>query len=195
MDTFSLDPSAELTRIQGTIPGQSKKEEGFTLGKLFKAVVGAGIGLGASRVAGNLLDVKDTQQPYLDAVSAGLGALVNSGILKQSEARDAFRLGFVKAALAAGYFEKDAGMWPVPILDVSPSGLLAIPRGLAGAVTTAGSALGSTASTLGETDTADAEVAEINAQNTLLQEELSKLKAQKRVQTLKKLLAKRRARR
>lgn len=92
----------------------------------------------------------------------------------------------------ASDFEKQGAFMPFPVVSLDPTGLLEIPKGIGRMVTGTGGALGSAAAHLDAADESDVDIAKIQVQRELLQQELEKLRADRRNAILRQVLAKRR---
>jgi len=199
------DPSRSLVskaRALADVQREIDKPEprrGMTFGDVFRGAIGAAAGYGIARGAANAMNVDPEYKGILSAAGAGLGALMNSGMLKrgasEEERTHAFRFGFVKAARDVGYFAKESAFWPIPTVPISPGSVMAIPRGLAGAAARGGQIVGSAIGAADAPDEDEVELAEIQVQKALLEEQLDRLKSERRNRALKRLLAERREQR
>jgi hypothetical protein len=192
---------------------QPKKESGITIGKLFHGLVGAGIGLGVAKAISSKFDIDPSYSSALNYVGAAAGAALNMGILKRSnmselpsmeklasalpvieeQRRNAFQLGFIKAAIDVGYFTKSsAAVLPVPMIPITPSGLLSIPRGISGAIRRSGELVGNIAGAADAPDEDEVDIAKLEVAREMLRERLDSLLAERRNSALRGVLAKRR---
>jgi hypothetical protein len=119
-----------------------------------------------------------------------------TGSIDQDEARQAFRVAFIKSAYDAGYFHKTA---PEPktasigfsAVSVSPGMLLAIPQAASNALMLGSRATGAAAGALDAPSADDEQEAQLEATRDLLRQRLSQAKALKAETSLRQLLAKR----
>jgi hypothetical protein len=110
--------------------------------------------------------------------------------------RNAFRVGFMRGTLDSDYFEKTgAALLPIPTIPITPTSILSIPKGIASAVTSTGDVVGTTLGAMEAPDPDEEEIAKLQVERELLEERLERLRADKRNRLLRKLLAKRHAKR
>lgn len=178
------------SRQQQTAPGRFQT--------LLHSIVGAALGSGVAKGVSALLPVSSNFADKLQTIGMGVGALMNSGIIKRSkeildtitgERKDAFRLGFMKAAVSRGLFKQAMLM---PMLSIDPAGLFAIPRGIAQATTTAGEYAGGALGAAGNPTESDKDVLQMEAEKEVLKQTLKRLKAARNNRILKQVLAKNR---
>ncbi len=174
-------------------PGESKPA--FGLGTLFHGALGAAMGAGIARGVSATLGLPNSFSDKLETAAMGIGAAMNTGILKRSndetEIRHAFRLGFAKAAADKGLL-KEAGLLPLPVLTLSPSDVLNLPKGFMQAAGTGASALGTAAGTFDAVDDNEEDLTQMQVEKTLLQERLNRIMAEKKNNAVRRLLAQRR---
>jgi len=116
---------------------------------------------------------------------------INKALPKIAEQRrNAFRFGFLKAAKEMGLFKKQAFL-PVPVITMGVGDILNIPRSMAKAITGAGRTAGSLAGTIDAPDETEEELTKMDLDRMLLEEQLQRLRADKRNTMLRKVLAKR----
>lgn len=183
----------------------------FTLGKLLHGAVGAGMGVGIAKGVSKEFNLDPSFSTKLQVASAGLGALMNMGLLKISEevekdinqmktAADqldkerhhAFRFGFMKGICDSGYFEKTSAVLPIPVLTLDPTQLASIPRSIAKGIGGVGRLGGSLVGSADVPDETDEEITKLQVEQALLEEQLERLKNERHNRALKQLLAKRR---
>lgn len=209
-----LEKTRDLAALNQRV-GSPHADYRFRMGDVIKGAIGAGIGYGLMRAYSNGMHkhVRDT----LSNLGAQMGAAMHTQFVKSAEeagaslerqveridelgpkldrARtDAFKLGFVRALVETGYFnEKRAAIMPIPVMALSPSNLLQVPRNLAKAITGGGEVAGSAIGTLDAMDEDDFDIAKINAERVILEQQLERLKQDRRNAALKAILAKRRS--
>lgn len=173
-------------------PGEPPKSFGF--GTIFHGALGAAMGAGIARGVSSVLGLPDRFSDKLETAAMGIGAAMNTGILKRSnaetEVRHAFRLGFAKAASDKGLL-KEAGLVPIPVFSVSPTDLINIPKGVMQAAGTGASALGTAAGTFDAINDDEEELTKMQVEKTLLQERLNRVIAEKKNNAVRRLLAQR----
>lgn len=166
---------------------------GLTVGAVVRSAIGGAFGLGLSRMAGGMLGLSDRTQDKVDSMAMGLGGAYNSGLFKGGESaidtleerRHAFRLGFMKGAMASGLIKSSAMLAVTPELLVSPITMTG------NMVSAAGNAAGSVIGGLDSPDEDDEDLAKLNAQKELLRKQLMTAEAERKTRMLKQLLAKR----
>lgn len=163
------------------------------------SLVGAGFGYGAAALGGKLLGLSAPAYSKLTTAGLGLGAFMNSGMVKlnsytyadrQEDRVNAYRLGFLMRAKQAGYFDKQAA---APLFVVTPGdvggmvgGASTAAKGFAGRV---GSILGAVTSPNAD----DADLAKLEAEEDLLRQRLRELLASRKSNVLRDVLSKRRS--
>lgn len=162
------------------------------------ALVGGGLGYGAAALGSKFLGLSDGSYHTLTRAGFGLGALMNSGMVKlnsytyadhQQDRINAYRTGFLKQAAKCGYFDKKASVAPMFVVtpsDVSgaATGALSAGRGVAGRL---GSILGAVTSP----SESDASIAEIEAEGDLLRQRLREILRSKSEKKLTEILRRR----
>jgi len=167
-----------------------------TMGDLIHGAMGGALGLGIAKGVGSVLGLKERTQGRLEDFAMAAGGLWNAGYFKkkasvmEQDAHNAFRLGFVKAALDSGLL-KTGGFAPV-VIPLSPESMMAPIRGLGGLATGAGSLTGSVAGTLDSPDEDDEDLARLQVEKEMLRDQLGRILADRRSRSVKQLLAKRR---
>ena len=177
----------------------------WTVGDVLHGAIGAGLGLGVAKGVGGLLGLSDRNRDKLETVGIGLGAMMNTGVIKNAEdqlverllqmRKQAFQIGCIRALKEAGYFdppEQKKEAFLLPVLNLDPSKLLEIPKGIGKAVYTAGGTLGSLSGAANAPDETDEDIAQIKARRMMLEEQLEKLQAERANRMLRQVLAKRR---
>jgi hypothetical protein len=148
--------------------------------------IGGALGYGLGRGIGAAVGLPESRTNALAAAGAAYGGLV--GLSKSAsdttERREAFRAGFIKAAVERGYFKKHAFIAPL---------LLAPLTGLSGVAQQAGTAAGSVLGAADAPDDVDTAIVREKVETELLRQELERVKAQRKSRILKQLLAKRTA--
>lgn len=190
------------------------KKEGLTLGRLFHGLVGAGVGLGVAKLISNKYDVSPEFSKTLSIIGASAGAALNSGLIKMSDnklpsydelqtacvkiaeqRRNLFKMGFNKALKDSGYFKKVSAVMPVPMIPITPSSIMAIPKGLSGTITNSADIAGSALGALDSPNPEEETIARLQVEHELLQEKLQKLLSDRRNRVLRQILAKRQTKR
>lgn len=103
-----------LTSLQNEAAKPDKRSLG--LGDVVRGAVGAGLGYGVGTVMGKMFGVSPGTMQTFRNLGMGLGTLMNTGVIQMSkhnssnEERDAFRYGFMKAAVDKGLFKKEAAI-------------------------------------------------------------------------------------
>jgi hypothetical protein len=162
-----------------------------TIGDLLSSAMRGMLGLGIARGASNILGLSEETKNKVENMGMFLGA--SSRLMKNAEVQDrrnAFKLAFVRAALDAGAFGKEAAFAPVGIM-ATPDTLIAPVRGIAGAVSSTGGLAGSLLGAADAPDEHEEELAQLAAQKEQLRDQLRRLTAEKKSNVLKQLLANR----
>lgn len=152
-----------------------------TFGDILSVAIGAALGFGAARGASSVLGLSDSAADALAVTGASLGGLV--GLSKTGAAEEAFRAGYIKAAIEKGYF-KSAFIGSL---------LLAPLTGLSNAAQRVGTSTGSIIGAADAPDDTDTNIVQTKVETELLRQELERVKAVRQVKALKDVLAKRRA--
>lgn len=210
-------PSSFMDTVRSRVAAMDDepKEERFhiTVGDVLHGALGAAFGAGVAKGVGGMLGVSPRFADKLETAAMAVGAGLNTGVIKMSEEQEierlreaapkmeqqrkhAFRLGFIKAAHDAGAFQSEeqkkvAALLPIPSLVVNPVGLLSIPRGVARGISSGAGIAGSLLGTADAPDEDEQEITSLRVQKELMEEQLQKLKADRRNRELRKVLAKR----
>lgn len=209
-----LDKARRLANWQQAADTQAPAPRKWTVGDVLHGAIGAALGQGYAKGISSALGLGDRMSDKLETAALGIGAAMNTGLIKRSlnkqaeidqrfeagpkmlqQRKHAFRLGFMKAVkdlkvMDAPQSEKTAGMMPLPIFNLNPASLLAIPRGIAGAVTGGGRLVGNIAGTADAPDEDEEEITNLQVQKALLEEQLERLSADQQNKKLRKVLAK-----
>lgn len=213
-----MDKTRRLANFQALANQPDTGRRQWTIGDVLHGAIGAALGLGVARGAGKVLGLDYRTQDKVESIGMGLGAAMNTGLIKAADdarqslnsmleridelepkiascRKHAFRFGVVQALADRGYFqdgqEKQAGIMPLPVLNLNPASLMAAPRSLARGVTSAGELAGTALGVADAMDEDDADIARINIERSLLQEQLERLQEGRRNAALKAILAKR----
>lgn len=195
------DPTLSLwgkTKALGALQAAAAKPEAtyeasVSVGDVAKAAVGAGLGYGAGTIMGKMLGASPGTLQTFKNYGMGLGTLLNLGVTMKKtsneiDRRNAFRLGFVKAALDLGLV-KEAIHGVVPITPEMVTGPInALLGGSAAAASTTGSLLGQVVGT----DGTDLEMQKMQLEQRGLEEQEQKIRALRNSQAIKKVLDARR---
>jgi hypothetical protein len=179
----------------------------WTVQDLVHGVFGAGLGAGVAKGINAMLPVSERFADKVETVGMGIGAAMNTGTIKWAEdvdaearrlneripkiaeqRRNAFRIGFMKAAMANGLLKKEA---MVPMLSLGVGDLLSIPRSAARAFNTGAKTVGGIAGTASAPDETEEDLTKMELERMLLEEELERLRSDKRNAALRKVLANR----
>lgn len=205
-----IDKSRRLANLQALLDKPGEEKHQWTVGDVIHGLIGASIGAGISKGVTSLLPLSDRFKDKLETAAMGVGAAMNTGVIKWAEEdveaevdkinkalpkiaaqrRHAFRLGFLKAAKQLGVMEKTA-LLPIPVVSLGIGDIVNIPRALARAVTSTGGTVGSLAGSVTSPDATEKELTELELDKALLEEQLERLKADKRNRALRKILANR----
>ncbi len=175
----------------------------WTLGDVLHGAMGAAMGAGVARGVSSTLGLSPRLADKLETAGMGVGAAMNTGVIKRAQVgarvrqlrKHAFRLGAVKGLLAAGYFgqqAKTAAIIPLPVISLDPASLFEIPKGLAHAATSAGSVGGTAAGLAGSVDEDEEEIARLQAQRVLLEDQIERVRAERRNRVMRQLFEMRR---
>lgn len=195
---------AEFAKLRDRPADQPRR---WTVGDVIHGAIGAATGVGMARGLSKLLGLGSRMSDKLETAAMGIGAAMNTGVIKRAadERRHAFEMGFAQGLYRSGYFDKVAvadepddtdGLYKraamMPIFSFDIGGLAEIPRGIGRAVSGFSRSAGSIAGSATALDEDDEELARIQVERALLEEQLERLKADKRNAALKQVLAKRR---
>jgi len=176
----------------------------WTVGDVIHGAIGAAMGAGVARGAASIFGFSDSFADKLETAGMAAGAAMNTGVIKRAEAdeldklsaaalrqrRDAFRFGFLKAAADLGLLRKKAAV--LPVVTLNPADLAAIPRSIARSVNSGARSVGEILGTLDTPSKFDENLTSMQVQKAMLEEKLEQIKADRRSQLMRRLLAKRR---
>lgn len=192
-DTLSL---WEKSRIVANMDREFNKpapDGRIPFSSVVKSLVGGTIGYAGAALGSRLLGMSGPGYERMKTLGFGLGALMNSGIVKSGSAdvaRDrerAFTIGFVKRAYQRGYFKQGRAFFAV-----TPQDIVAVPRGaFTGVRNLFGAAGGITGAALSPSS-ADAELSELEVEEKLLRDYLVNQQLTSRTRKLQELLRRRR---
>lgn len=197
------DPTLSLwgkTKALGTLQAAAAKPEasyevGLSAGEVAKAAVGAGLGWGAGAIMGKMLGASPETLQTFKNYGMGLGTLLNLGVTMKKKSssedldrRNAFRYGFVKAALDMGLI-KEGIHTVLPFTPEMVTGPInALLGGSAAAASTTGSMLGQVVGT----DGTDLDMQKMQLEQRGLEEQEQKIRSMRRSQAIQKVLDARR---
>ncbi len=191
-----------LTALQDAANEKPKSGPMISVGDVARGAVGAGLGYGVGTIMGKMFGVAPETLSTFQHMGMGLGTLMNTGIVGMNknsndqtvqERSDAFRYGFIKAALDVGYFEKSAELGRV-VLPVGPEFITGpLNAGLRLGQSAAVNAGGLAGQMMGDDET-DVGITQMRIEQRALQERERAIKAMRGQQTLKKVLDRRRGR-
>lgn len=188
------DKARALTAIQDAAAAQPQHPSLITTGDLARGAVGAGIGYGVGTLMGKLFGVAPTTMSTFKNMGMGLGTLVNTGMLKMNksaqERRDAWRLGFMKAALDLDLikrFEKTGGFGDV-VVPITPEYLTAPIKAVSGLGHQAAINAGALTGQMLNEGPADVDVARMRLEKRELEDTEQNLLRQRRQSMIKKVL-------
>jgi hypothetical protein len=167
----------------------------LTVMDVVRGAIGAGIGYGAANILGRFLGASDETVDKMRTIGAGLGTMLNTGLLKISEERDArnaFRIGFLKQCHALGLFEKDAAMVPV-MLPITPGTFLEPMRAGYGLFNQAVGAAGAGAAAADAPSKTDEALTQMQLERAALDRQAARIEALRRNRLLGEILRKRMA--
>lgn len=152
-------------------------------GSILAPILGAALGLGLAHGVGSMMGLSDATQAKVNLAGLAFGGLM--GLQKNADdRRNAFRLGFLRAAKEAGYFEKVA---------FNPVGLVVDPVvGAGSAARAVGDVAGSAIGAFDAYDDTDEDIMKMQVEKELLKQQLSRLQAEKRNQIVRAILDRRR---
>lgn len=173
----------------------------WSLGDVLHGAMGAAMGAGVARGISSAVGLNSRLADKLETAAMGLGAAMNTGVIKMSDDRvsrmrkHAFRLGAVKGLLAAGYFgsqAKAAAVIPLPMISLDPAALFELPRGIARATTSAGTVGGTAVGLANAVDEDEEEIARLQAERALLEDQIERVRGERRNRVMRRLLEARR---
>jgi len=170
----------KLRRITAINAAGARSAPGGTVGTLLSTAIGAALGLGVAKGVGSLMGLSDDSQDKINMAGAAFGGFM--GLRKQAEVDrvNAFRLGFMKAAKASGYFKKVA---------FNPLGLIIDPiAGASQAARAVGAVGGSGLAMLDSYDDTDEDIMRMQVESALLKQQLAKMDAEKKSKLIKRIL-------
>jgi hypothetical protein len=186
----SIDAAAEL-RDQGPM---------VTVSDVIKGAVGAGLGYGVGAAVGAFLGFSPATKSNLKLLGAGLGTLMNTGILgmnKTSEAqeterdiRNAVRLGFLKGAHDSGLL-RNPRFLKHGFLALTPETIAAPVKAVSGVTSGLGTAGGATAATIFGDDEADEDISKIMLEKRLMERQADRIRQQRKNKIIAGMLGRR----
>jgi hypothetical protein len=191
------DKARALTSIQNAAAAAPETAPWITPGDITRGAVGAGLGYGAATIMGKLLGVSQGTLGTFQNMGMGLGTLFNTGILKmnsaqqtEQERREAWRLGFIKAAVDLGLldrFAKHGGFGDV-VIPVTPEYLTAPIKGLSELGHQAATNAGAIGGQMLNEGPADVDVARMRLERRQLEDSEQQLIRQRRQAMIRKVL-------
>lgn len=188
-----------LQALQDAVEHSPHEPPMLTVEAIVKGAVGAGLGYAGASILGKFLGASDSTITAMRVAGAGLGTMLNTGMLKSSQAdeRVAFRIGFLKAARDLGCFGppmgpavKVAAMVPVAIPMTLDTVLSPIRAGY-NMYSQGTGALGAGAAALDAPDSADEDITKMDLEREELNQQAARLEANRRNKILKEILARR----
>lgn len=171
---------------------------GVQLGDMVKGALGAGLGAGVGNIMGRFFSAKPSTINTLQSAGMGLGSLLATGVLKMSndrtdeDRRNAFRFGFVKAALELGLISEDEAPTKKEAGFILPADFLLTPwRTALQAGNLAATNAGAVAGNLTGLDSTDQEITGMLLEQRELEQKAEQLEAKRRGQALRSVLNKR----
>ena len=174
-----------------------------TVSDVIKGAVGAGLGYGVGAAVGSFLGFSPATKSNLKLLGAGLGTLMNTGILgmnktsEEQEAEDtlrdirnAVRFGFLKGAHDSGLLENPRFL-KLGFLAITPDTIAAPVKAVSGMTSTLGSAGGATAATIFGDDEADEKISQMMLEKRLMERQADRIRQQQRNKLIAGILAKR----
>lgn len=187
-----MDRVRHSSNLESLVDQPAPKSRRWTLGDVIHGAIGAGMGAGIAKGVSRTFGLSPGFADKLETAAMGVGAAMNTGVIKRAneeeERRHAFRVGFLKAATASGLMKKAFFM---PSIMISPEGLLSIPRSIANAVAKGGGMIGSAVGAADAPDEEDEKITRLQVHRELLRERLAKLRASQQNDALRDVLAKR----
>jgi hypothetical protein len=184
----SIDAAAALQEDPGPT---------VTVGDVVRGAVGAGLGYGVGTAVGSFLGFSSDTKSKLKMLGAGLGTLLNTGIMgmsknaaEEQEIRDAVRYGFLKGAHETGLLDHPAFL-KLGFIALTPETFAAPVRAISGATSSMGSMTGAGAATIFGDDETDEKISKIMLEKRLMERQADKLRQQRRNKIVAGLLAKR----
>lgn len=180
-----------LTTLQNAArePGKS----GIQIGDMANGAIGAGLGWGVGAVMGKLFNTSPATTGNLKSFGMGLGTLLNSGAMtmdkhgQYEEARQAFRLGFMKAAMERGMLKESGAN-----VLFDPTDLVTAPwRFGVNAGQTVASGAGALLGNLSGHDDTDVATTAMLVQQRELERVTEQMQARRRAAAVKKMLDRR----
>ena len=187
----SIDAAAEF-----------QKEPGLhvSVSDVIKGAVGAGLGYGVGSAVGAFLGLSPATKSNLKILGAGLGTLMNTGVLGMNktaeeaelerEIRDAVRIGFLKGAQDSGLLDNTRFL-KEGMLAFTPDTIMAPIRSLSGMTSSLGAAGGAGAATIFGDDEADEKISKIMLEKRLMERQADRLRQQRKNKIVAGLLSKR----
>ncbi len=194
------DKARALTSIQNAAAAAPQSTPWVTSGDVARGAIGAGVGYGAATLMGRMLGVSEGTLGTFQNMGMGLGTLLNTGMMKmnssnntEQERRDAWRLGFMKAAVDLGLldrFAKHGGFGDV-MIPLTPEYITAPIKGLSELSHQAAVNTGAIAGQMLNEGPADVDVERMRLEKRQLEDSEHNLIRQRRQQMIHKILSQR----
>lgn len=167
-------------------------------GDVIRGAIGAGLGYGVSTLLGKFLSVDDDTMSKMRTIGMGLGTMINTGLIKGAsvDERNAFRVGFLRAAADLGAFVEDqaqtkcAAMIPA-VIPLTPDTFLSPMRAGYNTMSELATGTGAGLSAIDAPDSTDVDMVRMELERQELERQAAKLEAGKRNQALRALLKQR----
>lgn len=188
-----------LQALQTAIEKSPHQPPMLTIEAIVKGAVGAGLGYAGASMLGSFLGAADSTITAMRVAGAGLGTMLNTGMLKssQSDERLAFRIGFLKAARDLGVFGDPMG----PAVKVAAMVPIAIPMTLDTVLSPVRAgynmysqgtgAIGAGAAALDAPDDSDEDITKMDLEREELNQQAARLEANRRNKIMREILARR----
>lgn len=178
-----------------------KPEQGpmITFQDVVQGAIGAGLGYGVGAAVGSFLSLSPSSRTTLKTLGAGLGTLMNTGVLGMSKTsaaelerdiRAAVRFGFLKGAYESGLLDH-AEFVKTGTVAITPETLSAPVKMVSNMTSSIGSGVGaSAAAILGDDDT-DEKISKIMLEKRLTERQIDRLRQQQKNRIVASMLSRR----
>lgn len=191
-----------IQSIDAAAAAQPEPGPMVTFQDVVKGAIGAGLGYGVGSAVGSFLSLSPGSKSTLKALGAGLGTLMNTGVLGMSKTsasaeelerdiRNAVRFGFLKGAYESGLLDHAEFVKHGAMIAVTPETLTAPVKMVSNVTSSIGSGTGAAAAGILGDDETDEKISKIMLEKRLTERQADRLRQQRKNRLVAAMLSKR----
>ncbi|HNX48585.1 MAG TPA: hypothetical protein PLS53_00235 [Thermoanaerobaculaceae bacterium] len=188
-----------IQSIDAAAAAQPEPGPMITFQDVVKGAIGAGLGYGVGSAVGSFLSLSPGSKSTLKALGAGLGTLMNTGVLGMNKTaaeelerdiRAAVRYGFLKGAYETGLLDH-AEFLKHGAIAITPETLTAPVKMVSNVTSSIGSGTGAAAAGILGDDETDEKISKIMLEKRLTERQADRLRQQRKNRLVAAMLSKR----